>query len=85
MTWELCEKLKKAGFPQMGSGYVIMKESPLPNETYTRMSWEMYTQRVYTSEFVYEPTLEELMQACELPIDKEALVDMWIQKNDLRV
>lgn len=60
MTYELAKKLKDAGFPQVGKGYIELHWPPHKVESYTKSSpitpvWE---------EAIYFPTLSQLIEAC---------------------
>lgn len=74
MNYELAKKLKDAGFPQMGNGFMLMLDNPelfedLEDQSMSSLSRERYVftkpeDRNKFGEDVYSPTLSELINEC---------------------
>lgn len=61
MTYELCKKLKDAGFPQTGKGELYeTEEGRLSREKMGPID----SVGTYLTQVVYFPTLSELIEAC---------------------
>lgn len=72
MNYELALKLKNAGFPQMGDGFMLMLDNPelfedAEDQTMTRIERSKYVMLGKYNRYgedVYDPTLEDLIEAC---------------------
>lgn len=65
MTYELCKKLKEAGFPQKGK--IICKHGLSPNDVHGHLTPEYAAKEpdfVCTALTAIAPTLDELIDAC---------------------
>lgn len=61
MNYELCKKLKDAGFPQAGNGELFeTEEGRLSRESMGPVD----SLGTFLTQIVYSPTLEELIEAC---------------------
>lgn len=69
MEYQLAKALKDAGFPQFGEGSALVLNKPLPesDQTMSVISWRDFIRLARdenSPEFIYAPTLEELIEAC---------------------
>ena len=76
LDYSTCLKLKEAGFPQFGDGFALALDVSLPelDQTVARITWDRYVYIGAPRPAIYEPTLEELIEAC-------GDVTIW-KKND---
>jgi hypothetical protein len=75
LSYELAKELKDAGFFQSGDGYALVltpgtEDLEEDEQTMRRIPWEEYVYRApqLNHSGIYEPTLSELIEACEKPI-----------------
>lgn len=81
ISYELAKELKDAGFPQFGEGAALVLHQPLPesDQTISVISYRDFIRLTPTShEWIYAPTLEELIEACEP--DSKGGFKLWLNK-----